>query len=40
MMDDLGVLKDYWYPVFMGSLLLYNILILYLHHAYEYDIDE
>lgn len=39
MMDELGYLKDYWYPIFMGGLLIYNLLILYLHHMEGYDLD-
>lgn len=39
MTDDLGILNDYWHSIFMGSIFLYNLLILYLHHVDGYDLE-
>lgn len=38
--NELGLLKDYWYPIFMGGLLIYHTFIFYLHNTYGYELDE
>lgn len=39
MMDELGLMEHYWYPIFMASFFLYSMLILYLHHIEGYDLE-
>jgi hypothetical protein len=37
--NELGILKDYWYPIFIMSTLIYDRLIIYLQQTYGYDLE-
>jgi hypothetical protein len=36
MADELGILQHYWGVIFLIASLIYDRLIVYLHHAYGY----